>query len=151
MVDIGRCNHLVDSLELPLVPDGGNETPYHRFVFLWLTREAALHSTQALLQETPFHPQPDEPVALSQRLTERALSGRLFGAELITTVHALALLWHMRLYNPGRRVTCRKAQQNAAHRRGLESTTMLTWCDPLEARGTLEEGYGSVLLAVSIA
>jgi hypothetical protein len=90
MVDIDRCNHLVDGLELPLVPDGGDETPYHRFVFLWYTREAALHSTQALPQETPFHPQPDEPVALSQRLTERALSGRLFGAKLITTIHGLA-------------------------------------------------------------
>ena len=34
MVDIGRRDHLLDSLELLLVPDGGDGTSYHRFVCL---------------------------------------------------------------------------------------------------------------------
>jgi hypothetical protein len=92
MVDIGRRNYLIEGLDLPLVPDGGDGTPYHRFVFLCLSREAALYGAQALPQEAPFHPQPNEPVALSQLLTEGALAGRLFSAEIITTVHGLALL-----------------------------------------------------------
>ena len=56
MVDIGRSNHLLDGLELPLVPYGGDRTPYHRFVCLWLSREAALHGAQAIPQETSFQP-----------------------------------------------------------------------------------------------
>src|SRR5438874_4694384 len=123
MVHIGRRNHLLDSLEPSLVPDGGDGTPYHRFVFLCLSREAALHGAQALPQEAPFHPQSDEPVALSQHLTERALSGCLFRAEIITTVHGLALLgaywfvWSREKSSMPQGATKRRCLKSAASRR----------------------------------
>src|SRR5215510_2589422 len=87
MVDKGGRHHLLEAFELPLVPDSDDVTPHHRFVFLPHPREASLHGMQPHPQEAPFQPQPDKPVPLSQRLTERALSSRFFSAELVTTIH----------------------------------------------------------------
>jgi hypothetical protein len=93
MMNIGRRKHLLDGLELPLVPDSDDRTPYDCFVFLCGAREAVLQGTPTLPQDAPFQPQLDKPIALGQRLTERALSCRLSGAELITSVHGPVLLW----------------------------------------------------------
>src|SRR5262249_22188779 len=92
MVDESGRQHLIEELKLSLVPERGDGAPHHRFVGLPAPGDAGLHGAHPLTQEAPFQPPPDEPVALSQRRTERALSGCLFGAQFITTVHIHALL-----------------------------------------------------------